>query len=239
MKVFIPAYFITSGHSVQKWKGTDMESMRDTKRIMEREIKKRSTPLSFEQIEIDTDNYQEITSVEKPTEVLQYIHRVEAYKSLAGKTVINNVYTFMRGRHWILPEPRSIFEREKIYHQMLRREKKMKPTYKGDCYIETAKCYFSLPEEEWENCRMRYNDENTFGFVLSNKYILGLYKYCREARRNFVADQTKQETNVTVKVNQLMEMKDVRVLANCLLLDDVKLSHKQVFANLYTIFILE
>ena len=49
MKVFIPAYFITSGHSVQKWKGTDMESMRDTKRIMEREIKKGSTPLSFEQ----------------------------------------------------------------------------------------------------------------------------------------------------------------------------------------------
>ena len=46
MKVFIPAYFITSGHSVQKWKGTDMESMRDTKRIMEREIKKGSTPLS-------------------------------------------------------------------------------------------------------------------------------------------------------------------------------------------------
>ena len=104
MKVFIPAYFITSGHSVQKWKGTDMESMRDTKRIMEREIKKRSTPLSFEQIEIDTDNYQEITSVEKLTQVLQYLHRVGNYKSLAGKTVINNVYTFMRGRHWILPE---------------------------------------------------------------------------------------------------------------------------------------
>ena len=62
MKVFIPAYFITSGHSVQKWKGTDMESMRDTKRIMEREIKKGSTPLSFEQMEIDTNNYQEITS---------------------------------------------------------------------------------------------------------------------------------------------------------------------------------
>ena len=104
MKVFIPAYFITSGHSVQKWKGTDMESMRDTKRIMEREIKKGSTPLSFEQMEIDTNNYQEITSVEKLTQVLQYLHRVGNYKSLAGKTVINNVYTFMRGRHWILPE---------------------------------------------------------------------------------------------------------------------------------------
>ena len=65
MKVFIPAYFITSGHSVQKWKGNDMESMRDTKRIMEREIKKGSTPLTFEQMEIDTENYQEITSDER------------------------------------------------------------------------------------------------------------------------------------------------------------------------------
>ena len=128
MKVFIPAYFITSGHSVQKWKGTDMESMRDTKRIMEREIKKGSTPLSFEQMEIDTNNYQEITSVEKLTQVLQYLHRVGNYKSLAGKTVINNVYTFMRGRTPDFTRARSIFDREKIYHQMLRQERKMKPT---------------------------------------------------------------------------------------------------------------
>lgn len=129
MKVFIPAYFITSGHSVQKWKGTDMESMRDTKRIMEREIKKGSIPLSFEQMEIDTNNYQEITSVEKLTQVLQYLHRVGNYKSLAGKTVINNVYTFMRGRTPDFTRARSIFDREKIYHQMLRQERKMKPTY--------------------------------------------------------------------------------------------------------------
>ena len=112
----------------------------------------------------------------------------------------------------------------------------MKPTYKGDCYIETAKCYFSLPEEEWENCRMRYNDEDTFGFVLSNKYILGLYKYCREARRKFATDRTKQETDVSVKVNQLMEMKDVRVLTHCLLLDDVTLRNRNIEAKIYTIF---
>lgn len=155
MKVFIPAYFITSGHSVQKWKGNDMESMRDTKRIMEREIKKGSTPLTFEQMEIDTENYQEITSEEKLTEVLQYLHRVGNYKSLAGKTVINNVYTFMRGRTPDFTRARSIFDREKIYHQMLRQEKKIKPAYEGDCYIETAKCYFSLPEE-WEKHKMIY-----------------------------------------------------------------------------------
>ena len=213
-----------------------MESMRDTKCIMEREVKKGSTPLSFERIEIDTGSYQEITSEEKLTEVLQYLHRVGNYKSLAGKTVINNVYTIMRGRTPDFTRARSIFDREKIYHQMLRREKKMKLEYEGDWYIEIAKCYFSLPEEEWENCRMRYNDEDTFGFVLSNKYILGLYKYCREARRKFATDRTKQETDVSVKVNQLMEMKDVRVLTHCLLLDDVTLRNRNIEAKIYTIF---
>ena len=168
MKVFIPACFITSGHSVQKWKGNDMESMRDTKRIMEREIKKGSTPLTFEQMEIDTENYQEIISVEKLTEVLQYLHRVGNYRSLAGKTVINNVYTFMRGRTPDFTRARSIFDREKIYHQMLRQEKKIKPVYEGDCYIETAKCYFSLPEE-WEKHKMMYLNNDAYGFILSNK----------------------------------------------------------------------
>ncbi len=90
--------FITSGHNGQKWKGNKMESMRDTKRIMEREIKKGSTPLQFERIELDATCYQEIASKEKLTEVLQYLHRVGEYKALAGKTIINNVYTFMRGK---------------------------------------------------------------------------------------------------------------------------------------------
>ena len=33
---FVSALFITSSRNVQKWKGNKMESMRDTKRIMER-----------------------------------------------------------------------------------------------------------------------------------------------------------------------------------------------------------
>ncbi len=216
MKVFIPAYFITSGHSVQKWKGTDMESMRDTKRIMEREIKKGSTPLSFEQMEIDTNNYQEITSVEKLTQVLQYLHRVGNYKSLAGKTVINNVYTFMRGR-----TPRQ--------------EKKIKPAYEGDCYIETAKCYFSLPEE-WEKHKMIYLNNDAYGFILSNKYILGLYKYCREARRDIAMEAHEIPENTNTVVQRLINMENLEVLSHCLLLDDVWIEDNLIGAKMYTIF---
>ena len=235
MKVFIPAYFITSGHSVQKWKGADMESMRDTKRIMEREIKKGSTPLSFEQMEIDKNNYQEITSVEKLTQVLQYLHRVGNYKSLAGKTVINNVYTFMRGRTPDFTRARSIFDREKIYHQMLRQERKMKPTYEGDCYIETAKCYFSLPEE-WEKHKMMYLNNDAFGFILSNKYILGLYKYCREARRDIAMEANEIPENTNTIIQRLINMDNLEVLSHCLLLDDVWIENNLIGAKMYTIF---
>lgn len=134
---------------------------------------------------------------------------------------------------------RSIFDREKIYHQMLRQEKKLQPHYDGDCYIETAKCIFSLPEGEWEKCRMRYKDEDTFGFVLSNKYILGLYKYCREARRDFATDRAKQGQDVSVKGNQLMEMRDVEVLAHCLMLDNVNVESNFIIVAMYTIFVMK
>ena len=68
-----------------------MESMRDTRRIMEKEIKKGSTPLRFEKISIDETCYQEIISREKFLEVLRYLHRVGEYKTYANKMVINNV----------------------------------------------------------------------------------------------------------------------------------------------------
>lgn len=207
----------------------------DTKRIMEREIKKGSTPLSFEQMEIDTNNYQEITSVEKLTQVLQYLHRVGNYKSLAGKTVINNVYTFMRGRTPDFTRARSIFDREKIYHQMLRQERKMKPTYEGDCYIETAKCYFSLPEE-WEKHKMIYLNNDAYGFILSNKYILGLYKYCREARRDIAMEAHEIPENTNTVVQRLINMENLEVLSHCLLLDDVWIEDNLIGAKMYTIF---
>ena len=74
---------------------------------------------------------------------------------------------------------------------------------------------------------------------MSNKYILGLYKYCREARWDFAVCSAKAPDKGNEVANRLMDMEDVEVLAHCLLLDDVKLSHKQIFVNLYTVFILK
>ena len=69
----------TSGHFVQRWgsqgmtalllsekkEQKEMESMRDVNRVMEREIKKGSTPLQFEQLNFGDYSYNEISSQEK------------------------------------------------------------------------------------------------------------------------------------------------------------------------------
>ena len=96
----------TSGHFVQRWgsqgmtalllsekkEQKEMESMRDVNRVMEREIKKGSTPLQFEQLNFGDYSYNEISSQEKLVQVLSYLLRIGEYKSFAGKTIGNNVY---------------------------------------------------------------------------------------------------------------------------------------------------
>ena len=97
-----------SGHFVQRWgsqgmtalllsekkEQKEMESMRDVNRVMEREIKKGSTPLQFEQLNFGDYSYNEISSQEKLVQVLSYLLRIGEYKSFAGKTIGNNVYKY-------------------------------------------------------------------------------------------------------------------------------------------------
>lgn len=40
---------------------------------------------------------------------------------------------------------------------------------------------------------------------------------------------------MSVKANQFMKMNDVKVLAQCLLLDDLKIDRKFVLAKMYTL----
>ena len=92
-------------------------------------------------------------------------------------------------------------------------------------------------EDEWDKHKMMYQKNEAFGFIMSNKYILGLYKYCREARRDFAVCSAKVPDKGNEVVNRLMDMEDVEVLAHCLLLDDVVLRDGEIEAKLYTIFI--
>ena len=65
-----------------------MESMRDVDRVMEREIKKGSTPLKFEQLGFGDYSYNEITSKEK---LLQVYHICPLSITLHIHNIINKI----------------------------------------------------------------------------------------------------------------------------------------------------
>ena len=156
-----------------------MESMRDINRVMEREIAKGSCPLKLDHIEFGNYSYQEITSREKLMEVLSYLLRIGDFKQYAGKTILNNVYMDLRGKKPIFKRTRTAIERNTIK----RCAKKLKPEYNGDVSLETVRCYFDIPQENLEKCRYTYQGNETYAFMMSDKYIMALYTHCLVARR--------------------------------------------------------
>ena len=157
------------------WKEFVMESMRDVDRVMEREIKKGSTPLQFEQLGFGDYSYNEISSKEKLLQVLSYLLRIGEYQQFAGKTVGNNVYMDMKGKKVVFKRTRLTYERNKIFVTIKRLIKKYKPDYEGKVYLETVRCFFTISEEELEKCRYDYEGRATYAFVMSDKYIMALY----------------------------------------------------------------
>lgn len=199
-----------------------MESMRDINRVMEREIAKGSSPLKLDHIEFGDYSYQEITSEKKLEDVLSYLLRIRDFRQYAGKTILNNVYMDLRGRKPVFKRTRTAIERNNIFATIKRYAKKLKPQYNGDVYLETVRCYFDMSQENLEKCRYTYQGNETYAFLLSDKYIMALYTHCLVARK--VAAFENIELNGLSKVEiSMAKLKSVReVLFQVLLLDDVK-----------------
>lgn len=160
-----------------------MESMRDINRVMEREIAKGSCPLKLDHIEFGDYSYQEITSKEKLLEVLSYLLRIGDFKQYAGKTILNNVYMDLRGKKPVFKRTKTAMERNNIFATIRRYAKKLKPQYNGDVYLETVRCYFDIPQENLEKCRYTYQGNETYAFLMSDKYIMALYTHCLVVRK--------------------------------------------------------
>ena len=218
-----------------------MESMRDVDRAMEREIKKGSTPLQFEQLGFGDYSYNEITSKEKLLQVLSYLLRVGEYEPFAGKTIGNNVYMDMRGKKAVFKRTRLTYERNNIFATIKRLAKKYKPDYEGKVYLETVRCFFTISAEEMEKCRYNYKGKDTYAFVMSDRYIMALYTYCLSARKavalenleNIGLEGLSEAELAMVKLESVSE-----VLFQALLLDDVKFEDGKLYAELSSIYLL-
>ena len=213
-----------------------MESMRDINRVMEREIAKGSCPLKLDHIEFGNYSYQEITSREKLLEVLSYLLRIGDFKQYAGKTILNNVYMDLRGKKTYLSKLGQP-QREIIYLQQSEVCKEAKAQYNGDVYLEKVRCYFDIPQENLEKCRYTYQGNETYAFLMSDKYIMALYTHCLVTRKE-AAIQGGQVDGFTEKEYRMVRLENVRdVLFRCLLFDNVKLRYEMIYAELYTIFV--
>ncbi len=217
-----------------------MESLRDVKRAMEREVKKGSCPLVFDRLEFGMKPFQIITSEEKLDEVLAWLLRIKTFRQYAEKTIINNVYMDldMLCKKPQFKRTRSVMDREGIYARVQRYKKRLQPDYGRGLCLETVRCIFTLPEGEAEKYRLTHNGQETYAFIMSNKYILGLFTYCEAARKSAAADEVEYGhlTEPEQKIVLLDGVGDV--LFQALLLDDVEYGNGGLSANLYTIYCL-
>lgn len=225
--------------SMSKKEGEQMESLRDVKRKMERELAKgKITPLQLEKMEIFENDYKEISTYDQFKNVLNWLLRLSEYKT-GEATVLNNIYMNpVRGNNEFV-RTRTAIERMQIFHKIERLVNKIDPAFDGDVRLETARCYFSLPEEWLDKCKMEYKCQETYGFLLSNPYILGLFTMCMSMRAEYALDRIDEIEADSIE-KKLIILDGIReVVFDCLLLDDVELVDGLVVAKLYTIYVTE
>ena len=205
---------------------------------MEREVKKGSCPLMFDRLVFGGKPFQIITSEEKLDEVLAYLLRIKSFGQYAGKTTINNVYMDldMLCKKTQFKRTHSVIDREGIYARVQRYKKRLQPDFGGGICLETVRCVFTLPEGEIERHSITYDGQGTYAFIMSNRYILGLFTHCEAARKSAVLDGVEYG-HLVEQEQKIVRLESVRnVLFQALLLDDVAYDGKTLYANLHTIY---
>ena len=195
----------------------------------------------FDRLEFGSKHFQPITSEEKLDEVLAWLLRIKTFRQYAEKTIINNVYMDldMLCKNPQFKRTRSVMDREGIYARIQRYKKRLQPDYGRGLCLETVRCIFTLPEGEAEKYRLTHNGAETYAFIMSNKYILGLFTYCEAARKSVVSDGVEYG-HLTEQEQKFVLLDGVGdVLFQALLLDDVEYGNGEMSANLYTIYCLK
>ena len=138
----------------------------------------------------------------------------------------------------VIPEyiKEEVLKRNNIFATIRRYLKKLKPQYNGDVYLETVRCYFDISQENLEKCRYTYQGNETYAFLMSDKYIMALYTHCLVARKE-AAMQDMQVDGFTEKEYGMVRLENVGdVLFQALLLDNIKNQNGRLFVELCTMY---
>ena len=110
---------------------------------------------------------------------------------------------------------------------------------KGTCCINSqVGIGKDIPQENLEKCRYTYQGNETYAFLMSDKYIMALYTHCLVARKE-TAIQGMQIEGFTEKEYGMVRLENVGdVLFQALLFDDVKFQTGNIIGELLTIYVL-
>lgn len=145
----------------------------------------------------------------------------------------------LRGKKPVFKRTKTAVERNNIFATIRRYAKKLKPQYNGDVYLETIRCYFDISQENLEKCRYTYQGNETYAFLMSDKYIMALYTHCLVARKE-VAIQGMQIEGFTEKEYGMVRLEKVGdVLFQALILDNVSCQEKYMYAEFISIYCVE
>lgn len=169
---------------------------------------------------------------------MSYLLRIRDYKQYVEKTIMNNVYMDLKGKKAVFKRTRLVYERNNIFVAIKRFAKKCKPDFEGKVYLETVRCFFSISQEALEKCRYNYEGKDTYAFMMSDKYIMGLYVQCLAARKAVALENIELEGLSEIELG-VVKLESVReVLFQALLLDDVKFKDGKMYVELCTIYLL-
>lgn len=219
-----------------------MSITRETRKIMKKEKKKGSFPLEFVKMEFSEKPYVQLHSKEEMYEAIDMLLRVGKYKEYAQSTVTNNIYMnydIIKNGTWLC-RTKSIIEREEIRAKLRIRASRLHPDFENRKVVtETAKCYFKVDKRGMDSYKFNYKGQNTHAFPMSDIYLLGLYVYCEDARKNFTQSEISK-MSMSDFDKEIVGLSAVRNgIFKCLLLDDMKEEDGMYVGYMRSILLLE
>ena len=144
-----------------------IEAKRDILRVIEKEIKKGSAPVAFAGLGFSEECYHLVDSQAKMNQLLDYFFRNEEYAALADWQVKSNIYAEM-GKRLNFRSARSDRDRKNMEVAAKRWIKKKHPTFDGDVYVESIRCFLDISQEELEKRKCTVNEQDITALIFRN-----------------------------------------------------------------------
>lgn len=218
--------------------GPGMESQRDVRRMIEKEIEKGSVPVRFAGMGFTDDTYHLVECQAKINQLLDYFFRNGEFSALADKQVKSNVYMDGAGRKPEFRPAKSDRDRRLLEEAAKRWIKKKHPRFDGDVYVENVRCFLEFPEEEKEKRKCVVSGEETTALIFRKKHLMGLYLQCLMHRKEVMQEVPRLEGFSEV-CNRIYQLQDVEVLFQCMLFDQMEWEGGKLYGHFSTVYLLK